>query len=41
MWDLAEDQNSVKLIEGFLAAGKPIACLPRAVRAPPCKDARG
>jgi putative intracellular protease/amidase len=25
MWDLAEDQYSVKLIESFLAAGKPIA----------------
>jgi putative intracellular protease/amidase len=25
MWDLAEDQNSTKLIEGFLAAGKPVA----------------
>jgi putative intracellular protease/amidase len=24
MWDLAEDKNSVKLIESFLAAGKPI-----------------
>jgi putative intracellular protease/amidase len=25
MWDLAEDKNSVKLIQSFLAAGKPIA----------------
>lgn len=25
MWDLAEDPNSIKLIEAFLAAGKPIA----------------
>jgi putative intracellular protease/amidase len=25
MWDLAEDPNSVKLIESFLAAGKPVA----------------
>jgi putative intracellular protease/amidase len=25
MWDLAEDQNSVALIESFLAAGKPVA----------------
>ena len=25
MWDLAEDQNSVKLIESFLAANKPVA----------------
>jgi len=25
MWDLAEDQNSIKLIESFLAAGKTIA----------------
>ncbi len=25
MWDLAEDQNSIKLIEAFLAADKPIA----------------
>jgi putative intracellular protease/amidase len=25
MWDLAEDRISIKLIEGFLAAGKPIA----------------
>lgn len=24
MWDLAEDQDSIKLIESFLAAGKPI-----------------
>src|SRR5262245_32608517 len=25
MWDLAEDQNSIKLIESFFAAGKPVA----------------
>jgi putative intracellular protease/amidase len=25
MWDLAEDKNSIKLIESFLAAGKPMA----------------
>jgi putative intracellular protease/amidase len=25
MWDLAEDENSIKLIESFLAAGKPVA----------------
>lgn len=25
MWDLAEDRNSIKLIESFLAAGKPVA----------------
>jgi putative intracellular protease/amidase len=25
MWDLAEDSSSVKLIESFLAAGKPVA----------------
>ena len=25
MWDLAEDENSIRLIESFLAAGKPIA----------------
>ncbi|RUP08046.1 type 1 glutamine amidotransferase domain-containing protein [Hyphomicrobium sp.] len=25
MWDLAEDKNSIKLIESFLAAGKPFA----------------
>jgi putative intracellular protease/amidase len=25
MWDLAEDKTSIKLIESFLAAGKPIA----------------
>ena len=25
MWDLAEDAHSIKLIESFLAAGKPIA----------------
>jgi putative intracellular protease/amidase len=25
MWDLAEDQNSIKLIEAFLAAHKPVA----------------
>ena len=25
MWDLAEDQSSMKLIESFLAAGKPVA----------------
>ncbi|GGE98787.1 dimethylallyltransferase [Aliidongia dinghuensis] len=25
MWDLAEDPNSIKLIEGFLAAHKPVA----------------
>jgi putative intracellular protease/amidase len=25
MWDLAEDKNSIKLLESFLVAGKPIA----------------
>ena len=25
MWDLAEDRNSIKLIESFLTAGKPVA----------------
>lgn len=25
MWDLAEDKNSIRLLESFLAAGKPIA----------------
>lgn len=25
MWDIVEDRNSIKLIESFLAAGKPIA----------------
>ena len=25
LWDLAEDQNSIALIEAFLAAGKPVA----------------
>jgi putative intracellular protease/amidase len=25
MWDLAEDQHSIKLIESFIAAGKPIS----------------
>ena len=25
MWDLAEDKNSIKLIESFVAAGKPVA----------------
>ena len=25
MWDLAEDKDSVKLLESFLVAGKPIA----------------
>jgi putative intracellular protease/amidase len=25
MWDLAEDQNSIKLIETFVSAGKPVA----------------
>jgi putative intracellular protease/amidase len=25
MWDLVEDKNSIKLIESFIAAGKPIA----------------
>ena len=25
MWDLAEDQNSIKLLEAFVAAGKPVA----------------
>jgi putative intracellular protease/amidase len=24
MWDLAEDEHSIKLIESFIAAGKPI-----------------
>jgi putative intracellular protease/amidase len=40
MWDLAEDQNSIKLIEGFLAADKPRRPrLSRAGRAPSCNDA--
>jgi putative intracellular protease/amidase len=25
MWDLAEDPNSIKLIESFLPVGKPVA----------------
>jgi putative intracellular protease/amidase len=25
MWDLAEDKNSIKLLESFIAAGKPVA----------------
>ena len=25
MWDLAEDENSIKLVESFLAAGKTFA----------------
>jgi putative intracellular protease/amidase len=25
MWDLAEDKNSIKLLESFVAAGKPVA----------------
>lgn len=25
LWDLAEDQHSIKLIEAFMAAGKPVA----------------
>lgn len=25
MWDLAEDQNSIKLLQAFVAAGKPVA----------------
>jgi putative intracellular protease/amidase len=25
LWDIAEDKNSIKLIESFLAAGKPVA----------------
>jgi len=25
MWDIAEDENSIKLIKSFLAAGKPVA----------------
>jgi len=25
MWDLAEDQNSIKLLEAFVTAGKPVA----------------
>ena len=25
MWDIAEDRNSIRLIESFLAAGKPVA----------------
>jgi putative intracellular protease/amidase len=35
MWDIAEDKNSIKLIESFLAAGKHIALVchaPRALR---------
>src|SRR5215469_10832034 len=44
MWDLAEDKSSVKLIESFLAAGKPIALVchsPGAlhhVKTPDCKS---
>src|SRR4030095_9276639 len=33
MWDLAEDKNSVKLIESFLAAGKTIAVVCHSTRA--------
>lgn len=36
LWDLAEDQHSIKLIEDFLAAGKPVALVchaPGALRA--------
>ena len=33
MWDLAEDSNSIKLIEAFLAAGKPVAPTIRSVSA--------
>ena len=39
MWDLAEDKNSIKLIESFLAAGKPVALVcHRPRRAAPCQD---
>ena len=42
LWDLAEDPNSIKLIESFIAAGKPIALVchaPGALR--PCDDTGG
>ena len=42
MWDLAEDPNSIELIESFVAAGKTIAAgLPRDRRPPPRQDADG
>jgi putative intracellular protease/amidase len=40
MWDLAEDKNSIKLLESFVAAGKPVAlvchapCVLRHVKTP-------
>src|SRR4029078_13730090 len=35
MWDLAEDQNSIDLIEAFLAAGKTVALVSHAPGALP------
>jgi putative intracellular protease/amidase len=43
MWDLAEDENSVVLIQSFLAAGKPIALVchaPIALRHAKAPDGR-
>jgi len=41
MWDLAEDKNSIKLIESFLAAGKLIALVCHAPGAAPCQHPAG
>ena len=39
MWDLAEDKNSIKLIESFPRCRQTrCACLPRSRRAAPCHD---
>src|SRR5512144_1109785 len=42
MWDIAEDRNSIKLIEAFIHGGPQArhSCLPRSRRASPCQDAR-
>ncbi|TAL86468.1 MAG: type 1 glutamine amidotransferase domain-containing protein [Rhodanobacter sp.] len=41
LWDLAEDKNSITLIEGMLAAGKPVAAVchaPAVLRHPKAAD---
>ena len=38
MWDLAEDRNSIRLLETMYGAGKPVRWSPRARRAPSRQD---
>jgi putative intracellular protease/amidase len=41
LWDLAEDKNSIALIEAFIAANKPVALVCHAGRAAPRENTGG